>query len=184
VVQSQRHLDEHLGHLRQRLGRAARYRLMQLQRRLSDLMQHAVFARMMDTITRRQQRLDELGYRLADAYRTHLERHRRRIEVAGTRLRHFDLRRVLSGMRRELDSHKTTLEAVARRMLLERRARLERSLARLEQLSPLKILERGYALVFDAKGNLVKDAKSVSPGDNITARLARGTIAAVVRRQS
>jgi exodeoxyribonuclease VII large subunit len=184
VVQSQRHLEEHVGHLRQRLGRAARYRLMQLQRRLSDLMQHAVFARMMDTITRRQQRLDELGYRLADAYRTHLERNRRRVEVAGTRLRHFDLRRVLSGMRRELDAHAATLEAVARRMLLERRGRLERSLARLEQLSPLKILERGYALVFDAKGNLVKDAKSVSPGDNITARLARGTIAAVVRRQS
>jgi exodeoxyribonuclease VII large subunit len=184
VVQSQRHLEEHVGHLRQRLGRAARYQVMQWQRRLSDLMQHAVFARMMDTITRRQQRLDDLRYRLADTYRVRLERQRRRVEVAGTRLRHFDLRRVLSGMRRELDAHMATLEAVARRWLLERRARLDRSQARLEQLSPIKILDRGYALVFDAKGRLLKDAKQIQPGDNITARLAKGTIAAVVRKRS
>src|SRR5687768_3879696 len=158
VVQSHRHLEDQVGHFRQRLGRAARYQLMQWQRRLSELVQHAVFARMADTISRRQQRLDESAYRLADGFRTHLERNRRRLEVAGTRLRHFDLRRVVGGMRRDLDARKSALEAVARRMLLQRRSRLERSLARLEELSPLKILERGYALVYDAKGKLLKDA--------------------------
>jgi len=46
----------------------------------------------------------------------------------------------------------------------------------------LNILERGYALVFDAKGNLVKDARQVRPGNEIRARMSRGTIDATVKK--
>jgi exodeoxyribonuclease VII large subunit len=49
-------------------------------------------------------------------------------------------------------------------------------------LSPLAILERGYALVFDAAGQLVKDSTQVNPGDEISARLARGAIQATVKK--
>jgi exodeoxyribonuclease VII large subunit len=52
----------------------------------------------------------------------------------------------------------------------------------LEALSPLAILERGYALVFDAAGQLVKDAAQVKTGEEISARLAHGEIRAVVKR--
>ncbi|MCI0352565.1 MAG: exodeoxyribonuclease VII large subunit, partial [Acidobacteriales bacterium] len=183
VVQSQRHLEDHVGQLRQRLGRATRYQLMRWQKRLSELVQHAVFARMTDAIARRQQRADELAYRLVDAHRRRIENHRRLLEDANNRLRHFDLRLVLARMRQQLEAHKSALDAVGQRLLLHRRGRLERSTIRLQELSPLKILDRGYALVYDAKGKLVKDENQVSPGDNINARLARGTIAAVVRRK-
>jgi exodeoxyribonuclease VII large subunit len=183
VVQSQRHLDDHVSQLRQRLGRATRYQLMQWQRRLSELVQHAVFARMADAIARRQQGVDELAYRLTDAYRRRIESRRRLLEDANSRLRHFDLRLVLARMRQELDAHKSALESVTQRLMLQRRGRLERSTIRLQELSPLKILDRGYALVYDAKGKLIKDEAQVDPGDNISARLARGTIAAVVRRK-
>jgi exodeoxyribonuclease VII large subunit len=50
----------------------------------------------------------------------------------------------------------------------------------LETLSPLAILERGYALVFDAGGQLIKDAAQVKSGDEISARVARGEIRARV----
>jgi exodeoxyribonuclease VII large subunit len=53
--------------------------------------------------------------------------------------------------------------------------------ARLQGLSPLNILERGYALVFDAQGKLVKDAVKVQTGDEIRARLAKGEIDATVK---
>jgi exodeoxyribonuclease VII large subunit len=49
-------------------------------------------------------------------------------------------------------------------------------------LSPLAILERGYALVFDASGKLVKDADEVKVGEEIAARVARGEIRAVVKK--
>jgi exodeoxyribonuclease VII large subunit len=46
------------------------------------------------------------------------------------------------------------------------------------------ILERGYALVFDGAGQLVKDAAQVKAGDEIRARVARGEIEARVRKAS
>jgi exodeoxyribonuclease VII large subunit len=51
------------------------------------------------------------------------------------------------------------------------------SLARqLDNLSPLTVLSRGYALVFDADGALVKRAADVSAGETLTLRLAEGTV--------
>lgn len=47
----------------------------------------------------------------------------------------------------------------------------------------MAILERGYALVFDAEGKLVKDANQVHDGQEIEARLARGRLGAVVKKR-
>jgi exodeoxyribonuclease VII large subunit len=52
----------------------------------------------------------------------------------------------------------------------------------LSALSPLAILERGYALVFDASGTLLKDAEKVKAGDEISARLAKGMLGATVKK--
>jgi exodeoxyribonuclease VII large subunit len=52
----------------------------------------------------------------------------------------------------------------------------------LHALSPLAVLERGYALVFDSAGKLLKDARLAKPGSDITARLAHGEIAATVKK--
>jgi exodeoxyribonuclease VII large subunit len=65
-------------------------------------------------------------------------------------------------------------------MMVQRRSRLEQWRARVEEMSPLKILERGYAVVFDDSGALVKDAAQVNKGDSIRARVARGEIKARV----
>ena len=70
--------------------------------------------------------------------------------------------------------------AAARQSLLRRRARLEQASAKLAALSPVAILERGYSLIFDAQGALVKDAAQLAPGDPIQARLARGQLRARV----
>jgi exodeoxyribonuclease VII large subunit len=53
----------------------------------------------------------------------------------------------------------------------------------LESLSPLAILDRGYALVFDSQGKLLKDSAKVNPGDEISARLAHGQIHASVTKK-
>ncbi len=75
--------------------------------------------------------------------------------------------------------------AVAGRSLLQhKRARLERVTSQMGALSPVAILERGYALVLDASGRLVKDVIQVNDGDEISARLARGEIIATVKKKS
>jgi exodeoxyribonuclease VII large subunit len=86
-------------------------------------------------------------------------------------------------MRREADARQQALASAMRHLIAQRRAKLEQSAAALEQLSPLKVLERGYALVFDANGVLLKDPAQVADGDSITAQLARGTLPAVVKKK-
>jgi len=60
------------------------------------------------------------------------------------------------------------------------RARLGLVAASLDALSPLAVLQRGYAIAEDAEGRLLRDAKSVSPGDQLRVRLAKGRVTARV----
>jgi exodeoxyribonuclease VII large subunit len=83
-------------------------------------------------------------------------------------------------VRQQLDSQLANLGSATQRRLLEIRGALGRQTASLEALSPLAILNRGYALVFDAKGQLVKDAARFAAGDELSARLARGQVRARV----
>jgi exodeoxyribonuclease VII large subunit len=182
VVESKHKLEEEVAELWRRLDHGMRYRLLMARQLLTELAQHGAFARMQDALGRRQQRLDDLGYRLGTAQRGLLETQRRRLDVAAARVRHFDLRRQLTAMRRDLAARTASLGAIGKRILLQRSSRLEQLAARLGELSPLKILDRGYALVLDASGNLVKDAAQVRAGDEITARLARGALTATVKK--
>jgi exodeoxyribonuclease VII large subunit len=184
VIESQHQLAQRVETFRQRLTRAARYQLLMARQTLTQLAQHGAFARISDLIGRRQQRLDELVFRLAAAERRRLQEYRTRLDTASARVRARDLRRTLDAMQRDLAARASALASAARSDLARRRARYQGLRATLEALSPLSILERGYALVFDARGNLVKDAQQVRPGNEIRARVSRGTIAATVKKTS
>lgn len=183
VIRSRQEIEEQAEGLRLRLARATRYRLLLLRQQLTELAQHGAFGRMADAIARRQQRLDDLIYRLSTAQRALLGQRRRRLDMASAGVRHHDLRRVLTGVRRDLQAQLAALLASGRAQLLRHRSRLEQLEARLQGLSPLNILDRGYALVFDAQGQLVKDAAQVQSGQEIRARLAKGEITATVKKQ-
>jgi len=182
VIESKRQLAEHLAHLHQRLARAARYRLLMATSQLNNLAQHGAFARMHEVIARRAQRLDELVYRIGAGHLRLLQEYRRRLEIAAARVRHFDFRRSLAMTGAKLVAGRDALARAMRSLLAAQQARLNQAAATLEALSPVKILERGYALVFDSTGNLLKDASRLSPGDEISARLAKGAFTAEVKR--
>ena len=181
VIRSRQEVEDQAEGLRQRLARALRYRLLMGRQALTELAHHGAFARMVDVINRRQQKLDDLKNRMEKAAHQILEQHRRRVEAAAAAVRHYDVRRMLAGIGRELDSRVAALAATARTLLLQRAGRLNQLSGQLEALSPLAILDRGYALVFDASGLLLKDADGVKAGDEISARLAKGSITATVK---
>jgi exodeoxyribonuclease VII large subunit len=181
VIRSRQEIEDQTSGLQQRLQKAMRYHLLMARQNLTELAQHGAFPRMLDFIRRRQQRLDDAGYRLAHAQRSIFEIQRRRFETLSAAVRHYDARRMLTGVRQELDGHVAAMAAGARAILLQRRSRLDRLSSQLAALSPLAILERGYALVFDASGKLVKDAARLGQGDEIRATLARGTFTATIK---
>jgi exodeoxyribonuclease VII large subunit len=133
-------------------------------------------------MVRRAQRLDELSYRLASNYRTLLHEYHRRLDIAASRVRHFDFRRSLAVVRSQLAAGTDTMVHAFQSYLAARRSRAERLAAQLDALSPVKILERGYALVFDANGVLVKDVSQLAVGSEISAQVARGRFTAEVKK--
>src|ERR1051326_559224 len=182
VIESKHRLAEHLAHLHQRLGRATRYRLLMARTRLQGTAQHGAFARIRDLMAQRAQRLDDLTYRLVADYRTLLHEQHRRLEIAAARVRHYDFRRSLAVVRGELEARTDGMVHAFQSQLAARRSRADRLAAQLDALSPIKILERGYALVFDSTGALVKDATKLASGTQISARVARGSFTAEVKK--
>lgn len=65
-------------------------------------------------------------------------------------------------------------------LLTQRKQQLKIATNTLEQISPKTILERGYSLVFDEKGNIVKNANQVKPDSKIIINPAKGKIFANV----
>jgi exodeoxyribonuclease VII large subunit len=204
VIQSKHELAGRLAMLRDRLRQAINYKLLRSNNALSQLTQHSALVRMPDLVARRQQRLDDLLHRMEQAQRRNLNGLRRRHESLDVRLRHQDMRVRLSAIRHELEARTRELHRQSERLLagkkmrvddltsalgrstetilLMRRSRWELLHSSLSGLSPKAILARGYALVFDAAGNLVKDASQLKRGDTIRAQLARGEFTAKVNR--
>jgi exodeoxyribonuclease VII large subunit len=202
VIGSKQELAEKLASLRRRMAQAANYKLLRAHNALSRLAQHAVFARMQDSIARRQQRVDDLVSRMAQSQSQRLKTLSRRLEDVEAHLRRHDPRVRLGAMRRQLDGQMAALHSsVMRRLvgrrneldgltvalgrasetiLLRRRAHWERLHGSLEALSPKAILARGYALVFDDEGRLVKQAAQLKPGSRVRAQLGRGEFTAEV----
>lgn len=183
VIRSRQEIEEQSEALNERLVRAMRYRLLMGRQALTELAQHGAFARMIEGIRQRQQRLDDLTHRMELGERQLLERLRRQWETVSAAVRHYDLRLVLSGMRKELESWISALVAVTRNVLLQHKVRSERLHMALGSLSPLAILDRGYALVFDSEGKLLKDARKAKLGEEVSARLAHGQIHAKLTKK-
>jgi exodeoxyribonuclease VII large subunit len=180
VIRSRQEIEAQADDLYRRLERALRYRLLMARQELAERAQHGAFARMMDGIHRRQQKLDEQRFRLEKAEQQQLDRFHRRCENVSTAVRHYDARRRLAAIRQQLAGQVANLASATHTRLLRSRGALDRHTASLEALSPVAILNRGYALVFDAGGRLVKDAARLEAGDEFTAHLARGRVRARV----
>ena len=180
VIAARQQLEDQIGSLARRLEHGVRYRLMLNRSRFQDLGEHRAVMRITDAIRRREQRLDDLSARLLASQRESLQRYRRRLELAGVRVRHHDLRRQFRGMQKDLHGLASHLPRAIRARLFAHRARLEQASARLDALSPLKILERGYAVVFDAGGIPISDAGTVNVGDALNIRVSKGSLGAKV----
>jgi len=184
VISARQHLEEQIGSLLRRLDHGIRYRLMLKRQRFQELGEHRAVLRVTDAIRRREQRLDEWSSRLLASETDLLRGYRRRLDLAAVRVRHHDLRRLFQGMQKSLQTIDAQLPRAMRSVLFSRRARWEQLSTRLDSLSPLKILDRGYAVVFDPTGKPLVDSAQVAPGDEVNVRLARGSLGAKVLRTS
>jgi exodeoxyribonuclease VII large subunit len=160
-------------------AQAVRYRLAMLQKRLRQQGVERALSVLHRRVGRGLQRFDEQEYRLREWVRAALDRRERRRRELEQRLRRFDARPRLAASRRRMETALTAAAQTMRLDLARRRSALDQCAAELSQLSPLRILERGYAIVSNQRG-IVKEATAAPAGSGIHVRLAKGELDAVV----
>jgi exodeoxyribonuclease VII large subunit len=177
VASTRQSLMEGLSGAEARLRQAARLTLALRARRF-----HAVAidpARLHRTLGRRMQRVDELEYALRDGIRAALGSKSRGLDAAATRLVQRDVRLQFAAARRRLESSSAAVTQAIRMQLSRTRGELAPLAAHLAQLSPLKILDRGYAIV-EREGNIVKSPADAPADSEIQVRVAQGRFKARV----
>jgi len=128
------------------------------------------------TIAERQQELDELVTRLRRRATEVVAAQRALLELLTRRLYTRHPRAVLAGARADLGPLNVRLVSATRRCLARAEARLADSAVRLDGLSPLTILGRGYAIVTREDGRALRSADEVMVGDTVGIRLGRGRL--------
>jgi exodeoxyribonuclease VII large subunit len=183
VVQTRREFDKHIADLRETLAGLVRYRLLELSRRVHELSARRGFRRPLDLLRQQRQRADEMTSRLALGLRARLEQSRKRFTAAHLRIATFDFRVKIAAFRLRLEKRIAELGVRIERLLRNKRDRLEKLSLQLHERSPLRVLERGYAIATDAAGNLLRDAAQVALGDTVAIQLHRGRLTTEVKKK-
>jgi exodeoxyribonuclease VII large subunit len=184
VMQTRREFDKHIAELRGALAEQMRYRILVLSRRVHEFSGRRGFRRPLDLLRQQRQHADEMTARLARGLHASLEQSRKRFTAAHLRIASFDFRMKIATLRLRLEKRGAELGARAERLLRTKRERLDRLRLQLEERSPLRVLERGYAIATDAAGNVLRDAAQVALGDTIAVRLHRGRFTTEVKGKS
>jgi len=169
-----------LAQMEQSLARLMRYRVVTARTRVQ---QHAL-----------SQAFDEVRGKLRNASATtNAARHRLEILISqslrAARLRNdalsaslapAQLRARLAEAQVRFDSAYTSCNVAFEQQLEDAKNRLGLAVASLDALSPLAVLQRGFAVAQKQDGSLLRDAKQVETGEAIKVRLARGRLGARV----
>jgi exodeoxyribonuclease VII large subunit len=168
--------------LRRHLTQAARYRLAMARRQADQQGIQRALSVFHRAVGRRLQRVDEREYRLRERVRAMIEAGNRTHRTLESRLRAYDPRPRFARDRRRLEAALAAIRQVARLDLARRAGRTQALEAKLSQLSPLRILDRGYAIVTNESGAIVNDSHAAPLDSSVHIRLAQGSLDATVRR--
>jgi exodeoxyribonuclease VII large subunit len=160
--------------LNDRLQQAMRQRLCLLRQQIERCQQRLIHPARQ--IQQRSQRLDELLQRLI---RSHTALHRQRQAQLATL--HAQLQRhaphhLLQHHRNQLAALKQRLEHAIQRQIQQRQQRLQLIAQALHLVSPLAVLERGYAIATTLEGQVIRHSESQRSGDQLHLRLQHGAL--------
>jgi exodeoxyribonuclease VII large subunit len=182
ITEAQHKIAERVAEQALRLERAARYQLLRARQRIDGLRPERAEWRMTSVLHRLEQRLDDTAVRLESCLRERLRIEERQAADWTARVLRHDPRRVLGRMRERLAEYRARLDRAWERPSHGRSADLKALQARLQALSPFEVLHRGYALVLDAKGSLVRSSSQLAAGDLVRTRLSEGSFESRVTR--
>jgi exodeoxyribonuclease VII large subunit len=121
-------------------------------------------------------RLDELEMRLSNAQKHYHRDYLQKTLLLHARLQHVHPRRQLNLLGTQLQYLQKRLHVNAQQLLQRHSQHLASTAQLLHTVSPLNTLQRGYAIVSDSDGHVVRDAGTTTIGDRVRAKLAHGEL--------
>lgn len=165
-----------LQNLSLQIRRLMEQHLVVRRHRLEFLVHTRAFGTVPDRLRYWQQRLDEFSLRAVSSLRSRLAMEKNRRHRAGFRLEQQNPCLRLNRHRSNLTLLKTRLRHVLCLRTENGNSRLAGLVGRLEALSPLAILGRGYAICKNERGEILREATVSAPGDKVNIRLAHGSL--------
>jgi exodeoxyribonuclease VII large subunit len=183
VVAAKDEFCSRIDRLRDRLRASARGRVQDLSRRVHVLSGRPALAGVPGRVAMRGRRAAGLSHALARLGRTTLAARERRLAQLRRRLDACDLGKRLAVIRTRLVSGEGRLGGAIAQRRHAADARLRGCASRLDTLSPLAVLGRGYAVCWNAdRTEVLRDALATTPGDRVRVTLARGELECEVLR--
>jgi exodeoxyribonuclease VII large subunit len=177
VVARKEDFCTHIERLSDRLAGAIRGSIARLESRVHVLNRRPGFAGWSARLAMRGRHCAETTHALRHAVRSSVSRRVRMFQALRLQLDQYDLRRRLGTVRARLVKVDGTLRAAALHRHHQAEARLHNCAARLDSLSPLAVLGRGYAVVWDeSRTHVIRKASDVRPGDGVRVTLAEGAL--------
>ncbi|MGA0585651.1 exodeoxyribonuclease VII large subunit [Dyella sp. KRB-257] len=171
-------MTRQLRHLRQRIATVQQRRQQTLAQRVDHLLTRLNAQRPQARLARDRERLVNLHRRLLAAGAVGQQRRERRLEQLHGRLLAQHPRHRLALLARRLAELDPRLRRAVARTLERKRLTLGQTARALHAVNPLATLDRGYAIVFDAQGKVLRSVANVSDGDTLRIRLADGELPA------
>jgi exodeoxyribonuclease VII large subunit len=183
VVRRKDEFFAHIGRTCERLDAAIHHRLRRMETRLHLLEGRPGFSGFEGRIAVRGRHVSELAAALRQRISQGAARRTRRHETLRRALDQFDPRHRLGAVRTRLVSREAQLQAAVRRRLTVAHGRIGALAARIDGLSPLAVLGRGYAVTWNAsRTRIIRDASTLHDGESVSVTLERGSFDAAVTR--
>jgi len=174
ITEAQHRVAERVENQVTRLERAARFQVLNARQRLDSVGVDRAERRIATNLHRMSQRLDDLEFRMEASVSGSIRTRQREVAELAADVLHHEPRQLLARARERLGVSQTRIERSVERTIRRSSARVDALDARLRSLSPLAVLERGYALVINENGVLIRSALQVAQGERIRTRLSDG----------
>lgn len=170
-------LKQQVFYLTQRLHKGLLAQLTLRRERLARLQKSPALREPRRFLQNPAQRLDRLSERLRFTMRERISRSQEKLLRTSRRLSAFNPRQQTVYARRRTDAAQRQLAHAMQALLREKRRDFLARVRHMDALSPLKVMQRGYSLVYDEKEkHLIKSVGQIQPGDLVKVRLTDGRI--------